>query len=68
MPFKLSELTKVLIQLLIFEYHSIIAANPNWDAPSLFDYLTQKGISEDDIWQYSPQIGYDADKPEPAWL
>lgn len=60
--------TRDLIQQLETEYYAAIAANPDWDALCLFDYLTQRGIKGDDIWQYSPQIGYDANQPEPDWL
>lgn len=56
-----------LIRALELEYHGIIAANPDWET-SLFDFLVSRGMDSDDIWEYSPQIGYDANKPEPDWL
>ncbi|MEJ2556406.1 MAG: hypothetical protein P8186_09290 [Anaerolineae bacterium] len=57
-----------LIRELDLQYYSAIEANPNWEPPSFFDYLVEQGITEDEIWRYSPQIGYDAGKPKPDWL
>ncbi|NIV31712.1 MAG: hypothetical protein GWN58_20175 [Anaerolineae bacterium] len=56
-----------IMQQLEFEYHSIKAANPEWKQ-SLWDFLIKRGCSPDDIWEYSPQIGWDAGQPEPDWL
>jgi len=60
--------TQDLIRNLEHEYHATIAANPDWKAPTLFDYLVGKGVDADDIWEYSAQIGYDAGVTEPDWL
>lgn len=56
-----------LIRNLEFEYHSIQAANPDWNM-GIWDFLIERGIEPDDIWTYSPQIGWDADQKEPEWL
>jgi hypothetical protein len=57
-----------LVREMEAEYYAALQANPGWKRPTLFDYLVERGIVEDDIWDYSPQIGYDAGKPEPDWL
>lgn len=48
-------------------YWAIYAANPDmtW---TLWEFLIDKGCSPDDIWTYSPQIGYDSNQPEPEWI
>lgn len=56
-----------LIKNLEFEYHATAAANPNWEK-TLWDFLIERGIAPDDIWEYSPQIGWDAEQEEPSWL
>ena len=56
-----------VIRNLEHQYHSARAANPDWQQ-SLWSWLIAHNISPDDIWEYSPQIGYDADQPEPEWL
>ena len=57
-----------LIHNLETDYYATIAANPDWKAPALFDYLISKGVDADDIWEYSAQIGWDAGVEEPDWL
>lgn len=59
--------TKDLIRNLEFFYHSIAAANPNWEM-SLWDFLVSREVKPDDIWGYSRQIGWDAEQKEPDWL
>ena len=59
--------TNDLIRNLEFEYHGIRAANPDWDK-SLWDFLIERGVEPDDIWGYSPQIGWDAEQKEPDRL
>lgn len=56
-----------LIRNLIFEYHSIHAAKTGW-IKSLWGFLCDRGIDTDDIWIYSPSIGYEANQTEPDWL
>lgn len=56
-----------LINALKFEYHSIQAANPNWDK-SLWDFLVERKVEPDVIWEHCPDAGWDAGKPEPEWL
>jgi hypothetical protein len=60
-------LTVDLIRNLEFEYFSICAANPNWSMP-LWDFLILRGVTPSDIWEYSPQIGWDAGQKQPDWL
>ena len=50
-----------------FQYYAILAANPDWDV-TLWEYLIARGIAPDDIWEYSAQIGYEHNQPEPEWL
>jgi hypothetical protein len=59
--------TKDLVHNLVFEYHSIVAANPNW-TKSLWGFLTGRDIEPDDIWSYAPEAGRQSDKPEPDWM
>ena len=59
--------TAVLISLLEGSYYSIIAARPDYDV-SLWYFLRGADVSADDIWEYNPQIGYDAGQTEPDWL
>lgn len=58
-----------ILRNLEHEYYSILAANPNWDM-TLWDYLISNeiGITANDIWEYSPEIGWAAAQPEPEWL
>lgn len=56
-----------LIRNLELEYHGLKKTNPNWEM-TLWDFLISRKVHPDDIWGYSPQIGYDADQPEPDWL
>ena len=56
-----------LIRNLEHEYYSIQAANPSWEL-GLWAFLIGRGVDPDDIWGYSPQIGYDAGQEEPEWL
>jgi len=55
-----------VMQQLEFEWHATKAGTPGWQV-SLWDFLRSRGCSPDDIWEYSPQIGYDAGQPEPEW-
>jgi hypothetical protein len=61
------ETSSNLISNLEFEYRSIQAANPEWDI-SLWDFLIDRGVAPDEIWGYSPQIGWDAEQEQPDWL
>ena len=59
--------TQSLIRQLEFEYYAIQAANPDWEA-SLYDFLKQRGIADDDIADYSPAILEEVGQPLPDWL
>lgn len=59
--------TQDLIRNLEREYHGIQAANPDWET-TLWDFLISRKVDPDDIWEYSPEIGWDAGQPEPDWL
>lgn len=59
--------TNDLIRNLEFEFHATHAANPDLEM-SMWDFLISRGISPDDIWGYSRQIGWDAEQDEPDWL
>ena len=59
--------TQELIDNLDFEYYAIGAANPDWKMNE-WDFLISRGVSPDDIWEYSPEIGWDAGQPAPDWL
>ena len=60
--------TQDLIHNLEADYYATITANPDWKAPTLFDYLVSRGVDADDIWKYSPNIGWWAGKTDPEWL
>ena len=59
--------TKDLMQAVEFDYHSIVAANPEYKE-SLWDFFIKRGFSPDDIWEYSPEVGREASQQEPDWL
>ncbi len=56
-----------IISTLVFEYAAIVAANPEWEM-SEWDFLISRGCPPDEIWEYSREIGWDANQPEPEWL
>lgn len=56
-----------IMRQLELEYYAIKAAAPEWQK-SLWEFLRSRRCSSDDIWTYSPQIGYDAGQPEPEWV
>lgn len=60
-------MSKDLVESLILEWSSVVAADPE-NALDCWDFLRSKGVSENDIWEFSPQIGWDAAQPEPDWL
>ncbi len=60
-------MTKGQMQNLEHEYYSIYAANPALKM-TLWEFFIDKGCSPDDIWSYSPQIGYQAEQLEPEWM
>lgn len=45
--------TQDLIKHLEFEYHSIQAANPEWNV-SLWDFLKSRKVKEEDIIEHFP--------------
>ena len=47
--------TEDLIRNLEFEYWAICAANPDWDK-SLYDFLLDRNVTAQDIWEYSPGV------------
>lgn len=59
--------TKDLIRNLEFEYHSIAAANPNWET-SLWDFLVSREFTADQIWEHCPEAAREAGQEEPDWL
>ena len=59
--------TQALIALLEGAYYSIVAANPDYET-TLWHYLRGADIAPDDIWEYSPEIGWNANQSEPDWL
>jgi hypothetical protein len=69
-PLELEEGDTAPIDLLALEreFYATKAANPDWDQ-SLWDFLIEaEGVSADDIWGFSPIIGWEAGQDEPAWL
>lgn len=56
-----------IMRQLEFEHHAIQAASPDRQT-SLWNFLRSRGATPDDIWEYSPQTGYDAGQPEPEWV
>lgn len=56
-----------IMQQLEFQYHATRAADPDYEG-MLWDFCRAWGCTADDIWEYSPQIGYDAGQSEPEWM
>lgn len=56
-----------LIQNLEHQYHSMRAANPEWDR-SLVQYLLGVGMTTDCVWTYYPEEARTAGMDEPEWL
>lgn len=59
--------TQDLIHNLEQKYHSLKAANPDWEM-TLWDFLISRKVHPDDIWEHLPSAGADAGQPEPDWL
>ena len=59
--------TRELVQQLVFEYDARCILNPKW-GKSLWSFLVERGVKPDDIWEYSPSIGWNAGQDEPNWL
>lgn len=55
-----------LVECLELEYYSSLAANPHWDK-TLVEFLQERGVSDDDIWEHCPGAAEDADLPIPEW-
>lgn len=53
--------TQELIRRLEFEYWGIQAANPDWNM-TLYDFLQSRGVADEDIQDYSPEIGEESGK------
>lgn len=58
---------KELVQCVTFDYHAHCAADPSYDA-SLGQWLIERGISEDLIWEHEPEAALELGLEEPPWL
>lgn len=59
--------TNDLIRNLEFEFHATPAGTPNWEM-SLWDFLTSRGFTADQIWEHCPEAAREAGQEEPDWL
>lgn len=62
--------TNDLIRNLILQYYSILTTNPTW-SKGLYDYLKERGITDDEMWEHCPSVARDGgpeEMKEPDWL
>lgn len=59
--------TADLIRALEREYHGIAAANPDWKK-TLAQFLEERGLSRDEIWEHRRHAAEDENWPIPDWL
>lgn len=59
--------TRELLNQLGWEYYGIQANNPSWNK-TLVEFLQERGVSDDDIWESYPEEAEEAELPVPEWL